>query len=120
MKCHEDDSEDVCLLSLVEEDDFNFNLYQHDLFLLDVKEAEKDSFKDDGESFQHKDTRFPSEPRYELRKGTHSQQQQNSMLLLIHNFKKLSIHKMNEEDLSKTLKESVDQKGLSFPPQIIF
>ena len=68
----------------------------------------------DGESFQHKDTRVPSEPRYELRKRTHSQQQQNSMLLLIHKFGKLSIHEMNEEDISKTLKESVDLKGLSF------
>ena len=38
------------------------------------------------------------------------------MLLLIHKFEKLSIHEMNEEDLSKTLKESVDSKGLSFPP----
>ena len=46
----------------------------------------------DGESFQHKDTCVPSEPRYELRKRTHSQEQQNSMLLLIHKFEKLSIH----------------------------
>ena len=77
--------------------------------------------KTDGESFQHKDTRVPSEPRYELRKRTHSQQQQNIMLLFIHKFEKLSIHKMNEEDLSKTLKESVNRKGLSFPPfPIIF
>ena len=69
-----------------------------------------------GESFQHKDTRVPSEPRYELRKRTHFQQQQNSMLLYIHKFEKLSIHEMNKEELSKTLKESVDPKGLSFPP----
>ena len=67
----------------------------------------------DGESFQHKDTRVPSEPRYELRKRTHSQQQQNSMLLLIHKFEKLSIHEMNEENLSKKIKESVDPRGLS-------
>ena len=60
-------------------------------------------------------TMVPSEPRYELRKRTHSQQQQNTMLLPIHKFEKLSIHKMNEEDLSKSLKESVDSKGLSFP-----
>ena len=46
--------------------------------------------KADGELFQHKDTRVPSEPRYELRKRTHSQQQQNSILLLIHKFEKLS------------------------------
>ena len=69
----------------------------------------------DGESFQHKNTRVLSEPRYELRKRTHSLHQQNSMLLLIHKFEKLSIHEMNEEELSKTLKESVDSKGLSFP-----
>ena len=61
-------------------------------------------------------TRVPSEPRYELRKRTHSQQQQNSMLLLIHKVEQLSIHEMNGEYLSKTLKESVDSKGLSFPP----
>ena len=71
---------------------------------------------DDGELSQHKNTRIPSEPRYELRKRTHSQQQQNSMLLLIHKFMKLSIHEMNQEDLSKNLKESVDSKGLSSPP----
>ena len=41
------------------------------------------------------------------------------MLLLIHKSEKLSIHEMNEKDLSKTLKESVDQKGLSFPPSPI-
>ena len=65
----------------------------------------------DGESFQHKDTRVPSEPRYKL----------SSMLLLIHKFEKLSIHEMNEENLSKTLKDSVDPKGVSFPPfPIIF
>ena len=73
----------------------------------------------DRELFQHKDTRVPSEPRYEIRKRTRYQKQQKSMLLLIHKFEKLSIHEMNEEDLSKTLKESVDQKGLSFPPSPI-
>ena len=75
----------------------------------------------DGEAFQHKDTRVLSEPRYELRKRTYSQQQKNSMLLFIHKFEKLSIHEMTEEDPSKTLKESVGPKGLSFPPlSIIF
>ena len=74
-----------------------------------------------GESFQHKDARVLSEPRYELRKRNHSQQQQNSMLLLIHKFEKLSIHEMNEENLSKKIKESVDPRELSFPPfPIIF
>ena len=46
MKYPKDPSEDVCLLSLVEEDDFGFDLYQHDLFSLDVKEAQEDPFKD--------------------------------------------------------------------------
>ena len=73
----------------------------------------------DGEFSQHMNTRFPSEPRYELRKRNHSQQQQNTILLLIHKFEKLSIHEMNEESLSKTFKESVDQKGIIFPPPLI-
>ena len=75
----------------------------------------------DGESFQHKDTRVPSEPRYDLRKRTNSQQQQIRRLLLIHKFEKLSIHEKNEEKLSKKIKEGVDPRGLSFPPfPIIF
>ena len=61
-------------------------------------------------------TRVPSEPRYALRKRNHSQLQQNTILLLIHKFEKLTIHEVNEEDLSKTLKESVDSKGIIFPP----
>ena len=60
-------------------------------------------------------TRVPSEPRYDLRKRSHSQQQQDTILLLIHKFEKLTIHEMNEEDLSKTLKKSVDSKGIIFP-----
>ena len=64
-------------------------------------------------------TRVPSEPRYDLRKRNHSQQQQSNILLLIHKFDKLTIHEMNEEDLSKTLKESVDPKGIIFPPSPI-
>ena len=60
-------------------------------------------------------TRVPSEPRYDLRKRNHSQQKQNG-ILLIHKFEKLSIHDMNEESLSKIMKESVDQKGIIFPP----
>ena len=70
----------------------------------------------DEKSFEHKDTRVPSESRYELRKSTHSQQQQNSILLLIHKFDKLSIQEMNEENRSKTIQESVEPRGLSFPP----
>ena len=66
-------------------------------------------------------TRVPSEPIYDLRKRNHSQQQQNGILLLIHKFEKLSIHEMNEGSISKTLKESVDQKGITFPsPPIIY
>ena len=61
-------------------------------------------------------SRVPSEPRYEQRKRNHSQQQQNTILLLIHEFEKLTIHEMNEKGLSKTLKESVYQKGIIFPP----
>ena len=74
----------------------------------------------DGELSQHMNTRVPSEPRYELRKRNHSQQQQNGVLLLIHKFEKLSIHEMNEEILSKTLKESVDPKGIIFPPPFTY
>ena len=58
-----------------------------------------------GESFEHKDTRVPNEPRHDLRKKTNSKEQQNSMLLLIQIFLKLSIHEKNEEDLSKKRKE---------------
>ena len=70
----------------------------------------------DGELSHHMNTRVPSEPRYDLRKRNYSQQQQNGILLLIHKFEKLTIHEMNEEDLSKTLKESVDHRGITFPP----
>ena len=61
-------------------------------------------------------TKVPSDPRYDLRKKNHSQQQQNGILLLIHKFEKLSFHEMNEESLYKTLKESVNPKGIIFPP----
>ena len=73
----------------------------------------------DGELSQQKKTRVLSEPRYELRKRNHSQKQQNTILLLIHKFEKLSIYEMNEEGLSKTLKESVDPKGIIFPHPLI-
>ena len=65
-------------------------------------------------------TRVPSEPKYELRKRNHSQQKQNTILHLIHKFEKLSMHSMNEESLSKTLKESVDPKEIIFPPPITY
>ena len=61
-------------------------------------------------------TRVPSEPKYALRKRNHSQQKQSTIFLLIHKFEKLTIHEKNEEDLSKSLKESVDEKGIIFPP----
>ena len=51
-----------------------------------------------------------------LRKINHSQQQQNTRLHLIHQFEKLSIREMNQESLSKILEESVDEKGITFPP----
>ena len=74
------------------------------------------SSRNDGEVSHHMNKRVPSERRYALRKRNPSQWQQNTILLLIHQFEKLSIHEMNEESLSKTLKESVDQKGIIFPP----
>ena len=61
-------------------------------------------------------TRVPSELRYDLRKRSHSHQQQDTILFIIHKFEKLTIHEVNEEDLSKTLKESIDSKGIIFPP----
>ena len=74
----------------------------------------------DGELSHHMNIRVPSEPRSELRKRNHSQQQQNCMLLLIHKFEKLFIHEMNEGSISKTFKESVDPKGIIFPPPFTY
>ena len=74
----------------------------------------------DGELSHHVNTRVPSEPRYALRKINHSQQQQNTILLLIYQFEKLSIHEINEESLYKSLKESIDQKGITFPPPLTY
>ena len=75
---------------------------------------------DDRELSHHMNTKVPSEPRYDLKKRNHSQQQQNGIILLIHKFEKLSIHEMNKGSLSKTLKESVDPKGIIFLPPIIY
>ena len=72
----------------------------------------------DRELYQNMNTRVTSEPRYGLRKKNHPQLQQNT-ILLTHEFEKLTIHYVNEEDLSKTLKESVDSKGIIFPPSPI-
>ena len=44
-----------------------------------------------GELFQNMNTRVPSEPSYNLRKRSHPQQQQDTILLLIHQFEKLTI-----------------------------
>ena len=46
----------------------------------------------DGELFQNMNTRVLSEPRYNLRKRSHPQQQQETILLLTHEFEKLTIH----------------------------
>ena len=66
----------------------------------------------DGESFQHKDTRVPSEPMYDIRKRANSKEQEKNMLLLIHKFEKLSIHEMN----AKIPSQKTSPRGLSFPP----
>ena len=70
----------------------------------------------DGEYSQHMNTRVASEPIYALRKRNHSQLQQHTILFLTHKFEKLTIHEVSEEDLSKSLKDSVDPKGIIFPP----
>ena len=41
-----DSIKDVCLLSLLEEDDFSFDLDSHGLFSLDAKKVKEDSFED--------------------------------------------------------------------------
>ena len=56
------------------------------------------------------------EPRYALRKRTHPQLQQHAILFLIQKFEKLTIHEVSEKDLSKSLKESEDPMGITFPP----
>ena len=70
----------------------------------------------DGDSLQHMNTGIPSEPRYTLRKRIHPQLQQHAVLFLIHKFGKLTLNEVSKEDLSKSLKESVDPKGINFPP----
>ena len=40
----------------------------------------------------HMNTRVPSGPRYDLRKRSHPQEQQDTILLLTHEFEKLTIH----------------------------
>ena len=58
-------------------------------------------YNGDGELSQNMNTIVPSEPRYNLRKRARSQQQQDTILLHIHQFERLSIHYMNQESLSK-------------------
>ena len=74
----------------------------------------------DGELSHHMNTRVPSEPRYDLGREVILNRKKNDIFLLIDKFEKLTIHEMKEEDFSKTLKESVDQKGIIFPPPIIY
>ena len=69
----------------------------------------------DGEFSQDMNTRVPIEPRYTLRKRTHPQLQRHAILFLIQQFEKLTIHEVSEEDLSKSLKESEDPMGITFP-----
>ena len=48
-------------------------------------------YNGDGELSQNMNTRVPIEPRYNLRKRSQSQQQQDTIVLLIHQFERLSI-----------------------------
>ena len=70
----------------------------------------------DGEFSQDMNTKVPIEPRYTLRKRTHPQLQQHAILFLIQKFEKLTIYEVSEKDLSKSLKESEDTMGITFPP----
>ena len=70
----------------------------------------------DGEFSQDMNTRVPIEPRYTLRKRTHPLLQQHTILFLIQKFEKVTIHEVSETDLSKSLKESEDAMGITFPP----
>ena len=70
----------------------------------------------DGEFSQDMNTRVPIEQRYTLRKRTHPQLQQHAILFLIQKFEKITIHEVSEKDRSKSLKESEDPMGITFPP----
>ena len=111
--------------SITSHDLLNYAPRLHFDFFSDMKDTSSEMKSSnhgriDGELSHHMNTRVPSEPRYDLRKRNQSQQQQNGILLLIQKFEKLTIHEMKEEDLSKTLKESVDQMGIIFPPPVIY
>ena len=69
----------------------------HSDFFLDMKDTSSEMKSSnpggiDGELSQNMNTRVPSEPRYNLRKRSQSQQQQDTILLLVHKLEKLSIH----------------------------
>ena len=72
--------------------------------------------RSDEDSLQQMNTRPPLEPRYDLRKRTHPQLQQHAILFLIKKLEDLTIHEVSDEDFSKSLKESVDPMGITFPP----
>ena len=67
----------------------NYAPHFHSDFFLNMKATSSEMKSSnpggiDGELSHHMNTRVPSEPRYELRKRNHSQQQKNGILLLIH------------------------------------
>ena len=75
----------------------NYAPHLHSNFFLDMKDTSSEMKSSnpggiDGELSQNMKTRVPSEPRYALRKRNHSQLQQNTILLLTHEFEKLTIH----------------------------
>ena len=99
----------------------NYAPHLHSDFFLNMKATSSEMKSSnpggiDGELLPNMNTRVPSEPRYTLRKRIHPHLQQHAILFLIHKFEKLSIHDVSEEDLSKSLKESVNPKGIIFPP----
>ena len=77
-----------------------FNTISKEVTLeLDVEKTAKQTWESlktkndgDGELSLNMNTRVPSEPRYNLRKRSHRQQQQETILLLTHEFEKLTIH----------------------------
>ena len=54
--------------------------------------TKRDERSSDGELSQNMNTKVPSEPRYAPRKRNYSQLPQNTILLLTHEFEKLTIH----------------------------
>ena len=92
----------------------------HSEFFLNMKDTSSEMKSSnpggiDEDSLQKMNTRPPLEPRYNLRKRTHPQLQQHAILFLIKEFDKLTIHEVSEKDLSKSIKESEDPMGITFP-----